>query len=447
MTSAAVQNAYDDADLTRAVTAYKFFYPTVSGARIVSGNEAVGLVPNKVFGTLDSGPDQLIFTANSDTPYGPLELDLGIGPLVVELPPGPLIVCSMDINQRWVADMGLPGPDAGNGGKHLLIGPDHDGAIPESGYFVHRATSNTQIVGVRSLPVGGDVEGAKQRLTTVKVYPLDPDTEWAEPTWIDLTGVRQDTTPLDVETNLGFWRVLHETLDSEPAFAGYHTHYGELAELGIEKGKPFAPDDRMTRILERAAQLGNAQLRVQSFADRRPDRLVWPDRQWEYAAMRFEDGDFNTVTHVDLGAREKWFYQAIGASPAMFRRDTSAGSLYWLGHRDGDGAALDGANSYRLRVPLPVPARLFWSVTVYDIDTRSQIRTDQNKAALRSMFELANLTGESTELYFGPTLPADHSDAWIQTIPGRNWFVYFRIYGPQDAVFDGRWRPGDFEQI
>src|ERR1700754_3279197 len=136
---ATARHAYDDTDLNRAIEAYKFFYPTVSGAAIVKGNNQIGVVPNKVFGILDCGPEQLVFTANSDTPYGPLLLDLGVGPLVVELAPGPLIVCSMDINQRWVADMGLPGPDAGKGGKHLLLPPDYQGDVPASGYFVHRA--------------------------------------------------------------------------------------------------------------------------------------------------------------------------------------------------------------------------------------------------------------------------------------------------------------------
>lgn len=439
--------AYHDASLTRAIAAYKFFYPTVSGAAIVAGNIAVGLVPNERFGILDCGPDQLVFTANSDTPYGPLMLDLSAGPLVVELAPGPLIVCSMDVNQRWVADMGLPGPDAGNGGKHLLLGPDYGGQVPASGYYVHRASSNRQIVGARSLPVGGDVEGAKKRLTNIKVYPLDPKPDWTEPTWLDLTDVSQDTTPLRWETTIEFWRVLHQTIDSEPAFEGYRTQYGELAALGIEKGVPFEPDEDTVAVLETAAQLGNAQLRVRSFADDRSDRRVWSDRQWEWVALRFEDGDFNTATHVDLPAREKWFYQAVGASPAMFRRDAGAGSLYWLGLRDSTGVPLDGAHTYRLTVPLPVPGKLFWSVTVYDVDTRSQIQTAQHKAALRSLFELSDVTGDRVELYFAPEAPDGHADKWIETIPGKSWFVYFRIYGPQNAAFDGSWRPGDFERV
>ncbi|MDM0032249.1 DUF1214 domain-containing protein [Variovorax sp. J22P271] len=131
----------------------------------------------------------------------------------------------------------------------------------------------------------------------------------------------------------------------------------------------------------------------------------------------------------------------------MFRRDPQAGSLYWLGLKDGSGAYLDGAKSYRLSVPLPVPDKLFWSVTVYDSDTRSQIQTDQKKAALRSMFEVKDATGASVDLCFGPAAPAGSEHRWIKTMPGRGWFAYFRIYGPTQAAFDGAWKPGDFEEL
>jgi len=446
-TTDTMTQAYDDADLNRAIQAYKFFYPTVSGAAIVRGNEQIGLVPNKVFGILECSPEQLLFTGNSDTPYGPLMLDLGFGPLVVELAPGPLIVCSMDVNQRWVADMGLPGPDAGNGGKHLLLPPDYTGDVPACGYYVHRTTSNRQVIGARSLPVNGDVQGAKERLKTIKVYPFHDTPAWTEPQWLDVTGKFQDTTPITFEDNIGYWEVLAKTVDAEPTYTGYHNYYGELAALGIEKGKPFAPDARLRSILEEAARVGNAQMRVQAFADRRPDRRVWKDRRWQWVSLRFEDGDFNTNSHLDVEAREKWFYQAIGASPAMFRRDANAGSLYWLGLRDRQDAYLDGSQHYRLRVPLPVPAKMFWSVTVYDADTRSQIQNRQKKAALRSLFELKDTTGSSVDLYFGPTATGGHANRWIQTLPGKGWFVYFRIYGPEGPALDGSWKPGDFEHV
>ena len=441
-----VQQAYDDADLSRAIEAYRFFYPTVSGAAIFKGNADAGIVPNTVFGMLDTEPTQLIFTANSDTPYGFMLVDLNVGPLIVELPPGPLIVMAMDINQRWVADMGLPGPDAGKGGKHLLLPPGHKGRGP-AGYYTHQCNSNRVLVGVRAMPADGNVKAAMARIATITVRPLDSEKPWPEPKWINMSGKPQDTTPLRWEGNFAFWDVLHKTIDAEPVYEGYHDYYGELAALGIEKGKPFHPDARMKRILEEAATIANAQMRVQSFADRRSDRIVWPDRQWQWAGLRFEDGDFNTVTHTDLDAREKWFYQAIGASPAMFRRDAGAGSLYWLAVNDFRGEYLNGSKNYRLSVPLPVPGKLFWSVTVYDTETRSQVQTKQNKAALRSLFELKNASGDMAELYFGPTAPKGKEGRWIQTIPGKGWFSYFRIYGPEKPAFDGSWKPGDFAPI
>lgn len=444
--SQTVLQAYADADLIRAVESYRFFFPSVSGLAMFRGNDAVGLENNRVFGVLDTRPLQTGFTLNSDTPYGPIPLDLHIGPLVVELPPGPLLGATIDLHQRWVADMGIPGPDAGNGGRHLLLPPGWQGEIPD-GYYVSRPSSYRVIVGVRSLPVGGDVAGAMERITTIKVHPLDTTTEWSEPTFLDYTDQAQDMTPLAYETSLEYWGALHEIVNSEPQVPGWEPFYGELAELGILAGQPFEPDERMRQILVRAAELGSGQLRVRAFADRRPDRVVWPQRQWQWASLRPENGTFDGVGYLDVTAREKWFYQAIAASPAMFRRGAGAGSVYWLGLRDAAGEYLDGGHTYELDVPQPVPARLFWSITVYDAGTRSQIHTDQGKAALRSLFELSGVsTEEPTRLRFGPRPPADGTDRWIQTEPGRGWFVYFRIYGPEEPAFDGSWSLPDFER-
>jgi hypothetical protein len=132
----------------------------------------------------------------------------------------------------------------------------------------------------------------------------------------------------------------------------------------------------------------------------------------------------------------------------MFRRTPGAGSLYWLGTRDATGAYLDGGKSYLLRVPQPVPGKLFWSVTVYDTETRSEIDSGQGHAALRSLFELKNApSGNDVELRFGPTEPETLKSQWIKTIPSKGWFVYFRIYGPEKPAFDGSWKPGDFEKV
>jgi hypothetical protein len=94
---------------------------------------------------------------------------------------------------------------------------------------------------VRSLPVGGDVQAANDRILTLKVYPLDPPADWTEPIWLDLNGQPQDTTPVGWETTLEYWRALHEVIDTEPHLDSFGPLYGELAALGIAKGRPSPP--------------------------------------------------------------------------------------------------------------------------------------------------------------------------------------------------------------
>ena len=160
---------------------------------------------------------------------------------------------------------------------------------------------------------------------------------------------------------------------------------------------------------------------VEAFASDRAERMVWPERRWEWVALRSESGDFEAPWGIDIPARERWFAQAVAASPAMFRRQVGSGSLYWLGHRDASGAYLDGGTHYKLNVPAPVPASLFWSVTAYDAKTRSQVQTDQDRAALRSLVEkfTPNADG-SIDLFFGPEPPAGKpASQWIKTNPGQ----------------------------
>jgi hypothetical protein len=104
-----VAKLYDEADLNRAVAAYRFFYPNVSVAGLFKGLEPFAPVDNKSFFIMESTPKQVLFTPNSDTPYAAIPLDLRAGPITVELPPGPLLGVANDMNFRWVIDMGLPG--------------------------------------------------------------------------------------------------------------------------------------------------------------------------------------------------------------------------------------------------------------------------------------------------------------------------------------------------
>jgi hypothetical protein len=441
------QAARDDADFQRAVTAYRFWYPTVSCEGIFNGARERGVRDGESMMILSAGPRHVVFTANSDTPYGSAALDVTDGPWVVEVPPGPFIGLADDHHQGWILDIGLPGPAGNKGGRHLILPPGYKGKVP-AGYFSGTSSSNKVLVAVRALPVDGDVQGAMAALRKVKIYPLATAANPKLLQVVDITDQAMDGTCLRWEDNIQYWQKLHEVIDAEPLVDRFLPMYGELAALGIEKGKPFAPDARMKGILERAALAGRDQILVAAFASDRPDRLAWKDRRWEWAGLVPESVQFETKSGIDLEARDRWFAQAIVTSPAMFRRAVGAGSLYWLGNRDATGAFVDGGRTYKLAVPLPVPANLFWSVTIYDAATRSEVQTPQDKAALRSLFELKDLgDAKAVDLYFGPTAPAGQEGRWIQTIPGKGWFSYFRVYGPQGPAFDGSWKPGDFEAM
>jgi hypothetical protein len=362
--------------------------------------------------------------------------------MVIELPLGPYIGLVNDRYQGWVLDMGLPGPDAG---RHLVLPPGYDGDTP-AGYFVGRSLSMKALLAVRALPVNANVAGAMDALRAIKIYPLSEATDPKPIKVVDTTTMDMDSTSLKWEGSIAFWRKPHDIIEAEPLVGKFLPMYGLLSGLGIEKGKPFAPDARMIDILERAAKAGRDQLLVEAFDSDRPERLAWPDRKWEWVGLTPGSAQFETPAGIDLEARDRWFAQAIVTSPAMFRRTAGAGSLYWLAARDATGVYLDGGKSYKLLIPQPVPGKLFWSVTVYDAQTRSEVQTDQNKAALRSMFELKDVSNtEPTELHFGPAPPPGKEGQWIKTVPGRGWFAYIRIYGPKQAAFDGDWKPGDIQ--
>jgi len=445
-TADSAEAASGDVALRRAVEAYRFFYPTVSLEGIFAGTRGAGAKDNESALLFIARPHHVGFTLNSDTPYSGGILDLRkSGPLVIDVPAGPLVGLVDDHHHRWITDLGLPGRDGGKGGKYLVTPPGWTGEVPE-GYLAAACDTWTAFCALRVLPLGGDVDTAKKLLSTVRFYPLSQADAPPSYVFTDYSDQPIDCTCLDWEDNLEYWRVLHRVVDSEPAIEELRPMLGTLAEVGIEAGQPFPTDPAVLDVLTRAARQGRDEMLVSAFASRRPDRMAWPDRTWEWAGLRFENGTFEREGSLDVEAKDRWFAQAIVTSPAMFRRAEGQGSLYWLGLRDDTGAYLDGGRAYRLTVPLPVPAGLFWSVTAYDAQTRSEVAADQGQAALRSLFDNLDADGATqVDLYFGPTEPSDPTARkhWIQTVPGRGWFVYFRIYGPGKPAFDGSWKPAD----
>ncbi len=163
-----------------------------------------------------------------------------------------------------------------------------------------------------------------------------------------------------------------------------------------------------------------------------------------------DQGDFGTADANDLDAADHYYFAGWGTSSSIGKKKVGAGSIYYVGVKDQAGAYLDGGKSYKLNIPGPVPAGLFWSATVYDAKTRCLIETELGRAAVRSHLDSpqANPDG-SYDVYFGPTPPPEsvNKSNWVQTTPDQGYFAAIRIYSPKEAVFDGSWKLGDIVEI
>lgn len=132
----------------------------------------------------------------------------------------------------------------------------------------------------------------------------------------------------------------------------------------------------------------------------------------------------------------------------MMAKMVGAGSQYAGITTDSNGNAFDGALTYRLNIPTDVPAKDFWSIVAYDTQTRSELQTSQPLPARNNKRAGLSVNPDgSVDLYFGPAAPPGQDANWIETIPGKSWFAYLRLYGPLEPWFDKTWRPGEIEML
>jgi hypothetical protein len=222
---------------------------------------------------------------------------------------------------------------------------------------------------------------------------------------------------------------------------------GLMASLGIEKGKPFQPDDRMKEILSAGADVGMKMAQSLRFSDYLPDTKYWPDRQW-HNVLNVLDVQFKTDSYLNVDARIGMFIIGYSISPAMVMNMVGKGSKYPFAYRDADGDYLSGGKTYKLNIPGPVPAANFWSLTLYDASNASGLQNGQPFPSIGSLDDLKYNEDGSIDLYFAPELPKGAPESnWRRTVPGKGWFVLFRLYSPEQPFFDGSWKPGDFEKI
>ena len=150
----------------------------------------------------------------------------------------------------------------------------------------------------------------------------------------------------------------------------------------------------------------------------------------------------------NLDARTYFFYMATVNTPAMALKMIGKGSQYAFGDKDENGQYLDGSKTYKLTIPADVRAKDFWSVVAYDPQTRSELQTGQPFPSKNNeRDDLASSPDGSVNIHFGPVAPAGQEANWIETVPGKGWFILLRLYGPLEPWFDKSWRPGEIEPV
>ncbi len=461
-----VKKAYHYIDVSRSVEAFLNNSPAIATEVLKIAFEGMGAT--EAYHVLIS--EQLVDarqvwpTGNTGTVYIFGFFDLKkTGPLVIEMPgkAGPGFID--DGWMRWVVDLGPTGPDRGQGGTYVLLPPDCKMKInapiggkmttleingKEQEVFVVQSPTYHNWMALRGFLVDGkpdfSVNLFKQKL---KIYPLN---EASDPPAMKFVNMSGKNTQAVFPASFRFFEMLNDVVQREPLSALDDESRGVLSAIGIEKGNPFKPDEYWKNVYEDAARIGDAVGRSILFSPRDSEAYLYPDRQWYIGFVGNSHLWLKDEGRggINLDARILFFWGAIAVTPAMAIKMVGLGSQYAFCSKDKNGNYFDGAKTYKLTVPANVPAKNFWSIVLYDPQTRGMLLTGQQYPSINN--KRSNLTVNSdgsVDLYFGPEPPEGKENNWVQTVPGKGWFVLFRLYGPLEPWFDKSWKLNDFVEI
>lgn len=450
--SSAVRGPSDAADPkarlmhARAVEAVIWGMPAVNYERMLQAATANGAKLNQVvYWSRPVNAKNQTLTPNPDTIYFNPFYDTSAGPIVVEIPPADadhVIVGSFDVAwQNALADVGPAGADKGQGAKYLILPPGYKEKAP-GGYVVLRSETYRGFVILRSnfkSRSDADVNAAVEHGKRVKVYPLDGNAD--STVFVDAYDKPFDAT---IPYDASFFELLNRFVQAEPWLTRDKVMIEVLKTIGIEKGKPFQPDEKTREILDRAAKEAHAVIATnyeQGFTNAFYEGTHWalpiPMEAVKGMGDLFADPD-----QYDVDGRGVMYHMAY-FSPKLF----GGGQFYLLNIYDHAGKPYDGGKTYRLTVPANAPIEQYWSVTAYDRQTHALIvgmprpSLASNDAAVRK-----NADG-STDIYFGPAAPAGKESNWVPTDPKRHFELLFRLYGPKKALFEKAWALPDVEEV
>ena len=458
----------EELEFQQATQAYLWAMPLINTLGMKFGSEEVFGAGYNILPIWKErlDPKTLVTTPNSDLLYAMSYVDMGeTGPIVLEAPPN-LQGILLDFWQRpipvdggrFYGDVGLPGPDAGKGGKFLVLPPGYGGAVPE-GYYVYRSGTNNLFIFLRAFYQDPkNLTPAVKLMEQTKVYPLNlPEAERRPMKFPNASGVSANMLP---RSSADAFDQLKWLVDREGEILASADGLGLLASVGIVAGRPFKPDAKTRAILDVAAKTAYKMSRVigrmSEIGNR--DLTVWKGRQWVNpvnnvttpGAQKTMDLTWrnNAAGFYEIESRVWMFTDYYSLSPGMVSLTPGKGAFYAIAFNDADGDPLSGDSSYKVKLPPNVPAKLFWSLTLYEAENASGLATKERRfPSLGSRDEPKQNADGTTDLYIGPKAPNGKEANWLPTAPGRGFFAILRLYGPDQAGIDYSWKPGDFEKV
>jgi hypothetical protein len=398
-------------------------------------------------------------TANDVTAYAWSSLTSEPGAVVIEVPAATDKVSYFGtIVNAWdqpIEDVGPAGADNGDGGKYLLLppgysGPKTKGEFERDGYLVYETDSYQYGFSFRPRLYNGATDAdAAEYAQTIRIYYLS-DADDPPPTrYLDATDAPYDSLPY---YNYTFFQDINDTIQANPIRAQDKVMVSLLKELGIEKGKPFDPDERQKRAMHEGLQIAYASMQDFFVAPGKATVPLWKNEDgslksqwtvWDFAPGQAAAGfPYETENSVLVDDRAGGSYFWITYLPKYL----GGGTFYLTGLYDADGALLDGKSTYKLNVPADTPAKDFWSVIVYSMETKGFVRNVERVGLSSRDAEImqANSDG-SYDIYFSPDPPKGKEPNWIPT--GEDFFLLFRLYGPDGKDFYRNWVLSDLEKM
>jgi hypothetical protein len=388
--------------------------------------------------TLTPNPDAVYFMPFFDTK--------GAGPVVLEIPPadegGSITGSVMDCWQAALEDVGPAGVDKGKGCKCLILPPGYKGKAPD-GYVAMPSANFQGYALLRSILQAGGGAGVAKAVAyakRVKLYPLSQAANPPATTFIDASDVVFEA---NIPYDLRFFQSLDRMVQREPWLTRDKAMIDMLKSVGIEKGKPFRPDETTRRLLGAAADEARAWLDLKYETMFSP---YYEGRRWALPmSPELIEGlqtQFANPDSYPVGGRGVVYTMAF-FSP----KRSGAGSFYLMAIKDKRGRPFDGGSTYRLSVPSNAPVRQYWSATVYDRATHGLIRNLPRSSRSSQAPGLERNADGSVDVYFAPKAPAGKETNWVPTKAGGRFEVLFRFYGPEKAVFDKTWKLPDVEKV